>query len=40
MKKLLPIILVGILVISGLGAVAVQENGDKTSFSAESITIS
>ena len=40
MKKLLPIILVGILVVSGLGAVAVQENGDETSFSAKSIMIS
>ena len=40
MKNLLPIIIVGILVVSGLGAVAVQENGDETSFSAESIMIS
>jgi len=40
MKNLLPIIIVGILVISGLGAVAVQENGDETTFSAESIVIS
>jgi len=40
MKNLLPIVIVGILVVSGLGAVAVQENGDETSFSAESIVIS
>ncbi len=40
MKKLLPIILVGILVISGLGAVAVQENDDETLFNIESMTIS
>ncbi len=40
MKNLLPIIIVGILVVSGLGAVAVQENRDETSFSAESIMIS
>ena len=40
MKNLLPIIIVGILVVSGLGAVAVQENGDEASFSAESIMIS
>jgi len=40
MKNLLPIIIVGILVVSGLGAVAVQNDGDKTSFSVESIVIS
>ena len=40
MKKLLPIVLVGILVISGLGAVAVQENDDETLFSIESMAIS
>jgi len=40
MKNLLPIIIVGILIVSGLGAVAVQENGDETSFSAEFIVIS
>ena len=40
MKNLLPIIIVGILVISGLGAVAVQENDDETQFSIESMTIS
>jgi hypothetical protein len=40
MKKLLPIILVGILVVSGLGAVAVQENDDETLFNIESMTIS
>ena len=40
MKKLLPIIIVGILVLSGLGAVALQENEDKTLFSTESIMIS
>jgi hypothetical protein len=40
MKNLLPIIIVGILVVSGFGAVAVQENGNETLFSAESIVIS
>jgi len=30
MNNLLPIIIVGILVVSGLGAVAVQENNDET----------
>jgi len=40
MKKLLPIILVGILVISGLGAVAVQETDNRTLFNVEFITIS
>ena len=40
MKKLLPIIFVGILVISGLGAVAVQDNDDKTFLNKELMTIS
>jgi len=40
MKKLLPIILVGILVVSGLGAVAVQENDDKTQYNIEYMAIS
>jgi len=40
MKKLLPIMVVGILVLSGLGAVALQENEDKTLFNTESIMIS
>ena len=40
MKKLLPIILVGILVLGGLGAVAVQENNDKISLNVEFMTIS
>ena len=40
MKNLLPIIVVGSLVLSGLGAVALQENEDKTLFSTESIMIS
>jgi len=40
MKKLLPIILVGILVISGIGAVAVQETDNRTLFNVELITIS
>ncbi|MCK5031893.1 MAG: peptidase C25, partial [Thermoplasmatales archaeon] len=40
MKKLLPIILVGILVVSGLGAVAVQENDDETLYNIEYMAIS
>jgi len=40
MKKLLPIILVVILVISGIGAVAVQDNDDKTFLNKELMTIS
>ena len=40
MKNLLPILVVGIVVVSGFGAVAVQLNGDETSFSADSILIS
>jgi hypothetical protein len=40
MKNLLPIMVVGILVLSGLGAVALQENEDETLFSTESIMIS
>jgi len=40
MKNLLPIMVVGILVLSGLGAVAFQENEDETLFSTESIMIS
>ena len=39
MKNLWPIIIVGILVVSGLGAVAVHENEYETSFSAETIMI-
>ena len=40
MKNLLPIGIVGILVLSGLGAVALQENEDEILFSTESIMIS
>ena len=40
MKKLLPIVLVGILVVSGLGAVAIQENNDETQFNTVSMVIS
>jgi len=40
MKKLLPIILIGILVISGIGAVAVQETDNKTLINVELMTIS
>ncbi len=40
MKKIIPILIVGILVISGLGAVAISDNNPESLYKMESISIS
>jgi len=40
MKKIIPILIVGVLVISGLGAVAFSENNPKHLYKSESISVS